>query len=174
MLFVACGDDAAAPVAPAPPPPTAPPMPLPVAADSIDSAAQRALRGRDAAAVLRLLRSPQQAARALLQAAAGADIMSQGRAPQLLARLGDAAVGELAAALRDQSPVRRRIAALTCLQLGAAAKPLANALLAARDDSDAAVRTAAALAWRAVVDDQGELYRLHLAQDRALQDLQRR
>lgn len=172
VMLAACGEQAAPPVtvdqSEAASALASPPTPGPVQAP-LEQTAQRALATDDPAAITRLRQSPALAARALLQAADGGSVLAQGRAPLLLARLGSEALPALELALRDASPTQRRIAALASLQLGALSRPLANALLAARNDADASVRAVAELAWQAAVGDRGDLYRLHAEHDAALQ-----
>lgn len=109
----------------------------------------------------------------LIAAAATADAATQGRAPATLIALGTDALPGLAHNLTHQNVTHRRIAALTLLQWSDslqqqnAAAPVVEALAAARNDPDPAVRAAAEHAWRRAIGDTTALEQSRAAHEAA-------
>lgn len=130
------------------------------AADSVAAIAPRLLRGDATNAELEAARREAEAsAAAVIRAAARGEAREQGRAPEVLAALGDEALPALVNALSHRDVRHRRIAAITLLQLATSLQEeidntaLLSALDAARTDADPAVAAAAKHALRRVTGD---------------------
>jgi hypothetical protein len=171
--LAACGDDVAPPPAPAAPPAASP------STDGTAAPATAAAQPADAnapakAAAAEREREAQRVATTvaeLLANAARGDIVAQGKAPETIKALGDAALPGLATGLAQTDVVQRRIAVMTLLQWGKqlpVGSPAIAALDSARKDADPAVAAAAEHAWRRAIGDTSALDRMRAAEEEAL------
>ena len=110
---------------------------------------------------------PDDAIASLLDVAAAAGPIEQGRAPVLVAAFGAAALPALTLALHHDDVRQRRLAMLALAQLGRTAEPAAAALMQAQQDPDPQVRALAEHALRRATGDTRELDRLRAQHEAA-------